>query len=144
MGFADDGALCFRGCDPETLVDIAQPKIDKAVEWGAQNGLTFSVDKTIVVFFSRQHKFHNEFLPRLKKLKLTLLMGLTYLGIVLDLKLAWTSHIVKRCLDPTSFYIWSNLQSTIFMVLTLKGCSGSTNRSSCLDWHMGVMFGITP
>ena len=51
MGFADDGALCFRGIDPETLVEIAQPKINAAVDWGAQNGLTFSVDKTTAVFF---------------------------------------------------------------------------------------------
>ena len=41
VGFADDGALCFRGFCPSTLVDIAQPKIDMAVEWGAQNGLFF-------------------------------------------------------------------------------------------------------
>ena len=66
VGFADYGALCFRGIDPETLVDIDQPKINKAVEWGAQNGLTFSVDKPTLVFFSRQQKFHNEVLPRIK------------------------------------------------------------------------------
>ena len=49
VGFADDGALCFRGICADTLVEMAQPKIDQAVEWGAQNGL-FSVDKTTVVF----------------------------------------------------------------------------------------------
>ena len=89
VGFADDEALCFRGCDPETLVNIFQPKIDKTVGWGAQNGLTFSVDKTTVVFFSRQQKFHNEVLPRLKKLKnngveINPSNSMTYLGIVLD------------------------------------------------------------
>ena len=57
----------FRGIDPETLVEIAQPKINAAVDWGAQNGLTFSVDKTTAVFFSRQQKFHSEVLPRIKK-----------------------------------------------------------------------------
>ena len=67
VGFADDGALCFRGIDPETLVEIAQPKINQAVEWGANNGLTFSVDKTTAVFFSRQKKFHSHVLPKLKK-----------------------------------------------------------------------------
>ena len=43
------------------------PKINQAVEWGANNGLTFSVDKTTAVFFSRQKKFHSEVLPRIKK-----------------------------------------------------------------------------
>ena len=67
VGFADDGALCFRGFDPETLVELAQPKINQAVEWGANNGLTFSVDKTTAVFFSRQKKIHSEVLHRIKK-----------------------------------------------------------------------------
>ena len=102
VGFADDGALCFRGIDPETLVEISQPKMNAAVEWGAQNGLTFSVDKTTVVFFSRQHKFHSEVLPRVKK-KLSIngidinpSSSMTYLGIVLDQKLSWTLHLEKK------------------------------------------------
>ena len=41
VGFSDYGALCFRGICPDTLVEIAQPKINLAVEWGAQNGLFF-------------------------------------------------------------------------------------------------------
>ena len=56
VDFADDGALCFRGICANTLVEMAQPKIDQAIEWGAQNGLSFSVDKTTVV--------HSEVLPR--------------------------------------------------------------------------------
>ena len=108
VGFADDGALCFRGIDPETLVDIAQPKINKAVEWGAQNGLTFSVDKTTVVFFSRQQKFHNEVLPRIKKLTINGVeinpsSSMTYLGIVLDQKLSWSPHIEKKVSKAKKF-----------------------------------------
>ena len=100
VGFADDGALCFRGFCAETLIDIAQPKINMAVEWGAQNGLSFSKDKTTVVFFSRQHKFHSEVLPRLKKIQINghdinPSDSMTYLGIVLDHKLSWTPHIKK-------------------------------------------------
>ena len=63
VGFADDGALCFIGFCAETLIDMTQPKINMAVEWGGQNGLSFSKDKTTVVFFSRQQKFHTEVLP---------------------------------------------------------------------------------
>ena len=101
VGFADDGALCFRGFCAETLIDMAQPKINMAVEWGAQNGLSFSKDKTTVVFFSRQQKFHAEVLPRLKKLKINGFdinpsESMTYLGIVLDQKLSWTPHIKKK------------------------------------------------
>ena len=56
VGFADDGALCLRGICPDTLVEIAQPEINMAMEWGAQNGLSFSVDKTTVVFFFQGNK----------------------------------------------------------------------------------------
>ena len=101
VGFADDGALCFRGFDPETLVELAQPKINQAVEWGANNGLTFSVDKTTAVFFSRQKKFHSEVLPRIKKLTINGVeikpsSSMTYLGVVLDQKLNWSLHIEKK------------------------------------------------
>ena len=110
VGFADDGALCFRGFCAETLIDMAQPKINIVVEWRAQNGLSFSKDKTTVVFFSRQQKFHTEILPRLKKLKINGFdinpsVSMTYLGSVLDQKLSWTPHIKKRCPKPKSFYI---------------------------------------
>ena len=30
---------------PHTLIEMAQPFLEKAVEWGAQNGLTFSALK---------------------------------------------------------------------------------------------------
>ena len=57
VGFADNGALCFRGFDPETLVELVQSKINEALEWGAKNGLTFSVDKTTAVFFLDNRNF---------------------------------------------------------------------------------------
>ena len=71
VGFVDDGALCFRCFCAETLIDMAQTKINMAVEWGAQNGLSFSEDKTTVVLFSRQQKFHTEVLKNLKSMVLT-------------------------------------------------------------------------
>ena len=110
VGFVHDGALCFRGFDPETLVELAQPKINQAVEWGANNGLTFSVDKSTAVFFSRQKKCHSEVLPRIKKLTINGVeikpsASMTYLGVVLDQKLNWTLHIEKKWPKPKNFFI---------------------------------------
>ena len=108
VGFADDGALCFRGIDPETLVEIAQPKINQAVEWGANNGLTFSVDKTTAVFFSRQKKFHSHVLPRIKKLTINGVeikpsSSMTYLGVILDQQLNWSLHIDNKVAKAKKF-----------------------------------------
>ena len=67
VGFADDLALCFRGICPHTLVEIVQPFINKVVEWGAQNGLSFSVDKTSVVFFTRKLNLYSNELNGVKQ-----------------------------------------------------------------------------
>ena len=63
-----------------------------------------------MVFFSRQHKFHNEVLPRIKKLTINGVdinpsSSMTYLGIVLDQKLSWSPHIEKRCPKPKNSFI---------------------------------------
>ena len=69
-----------------------------AVEWGAQNGLYFSVDKTTVVFFSRQQKIYSEVLPREKKLTIN--------GVEMnpaDHKLSWTPHIQSKVSKAKQF-----------------------------------------
>ena len=120
VGFADDGALCFVGICPHTLIQIAQPFLDNCVEWGAQNGLTFSVDKTTAVFFTRKYNFHNKEIKQVKKLtmngvEITPQDSMTYLGVVLDNKLNWNKHIqtkVSKCkkflamLRPAIKHIW--------------------------------------
>ena len=45
VGFADDGALSFMGIDPNTMVANAQKSLNLAIEWGAQNGLSFCPKK---------------------------------------------------------------------------------------------------
>ena len=70
VGFADDGALCFMGIDPDTMVANAQKQLNLAIEWGAQNGLSFCPDKTTVVFFTRKYNFHKKVLPKVKKIKM--------------------------------------------------------------------------
>ena len=102
VGFADDGALCFMGIDPDTMVANAQKQLNLAIEWGAQNGLSFCPDKTTVVFFTRKYNFHKRVLPKVKKIK----MGggveikpsssMTYLGIILDQKLNWSLDIKTK------------------------------------------------
>ena len=71
VGFADDGALCFMGIDPDTMVANAQKQLNLAIDWGAQNGLSFCPDKTTVVFFTRKYNFHKKkVLPKVKKIKM--------------------------------------------------------------------------
>ena len=109
MGFADDGALCFRGIDPNTLVDNAQFKLNQAIEWGAQNGLTFCADKTTVFFFSLGSiTFFLKVLPKVKKIKINGVeiepsTSMTYLGIILDQKLNWSLYIKTKVSKAITF-----------------------------------------
>ena len=101
VGFADDGALGFRGIDPNTLVNNAQIKLNQAIEWGAQNGHSFCADKTTVVLFTRKYNFFKKVLPKVKKITMSGVeinpsTSMTYLGIILDQKLNWSLHIKTK------------------------------------------------
>ena len=62
--FADDVCILLRGIDPNSLVDLAQIAVDKAIAWGDKTGLQFNATKTAVVFFSHKNK-----LPVLKRIR---------------------------------------------------------------------------
>ena len=88
VGFADDGALSFMGFDPNTMVANAQTSLNLAIDWGAQNGLTFCPKKA-TVFFPRRYNFHKKVLPKVKKIKMGGVeikpsQSMTYLGVILD------------------------------------------------------------
>ena len=112
VGFADNGALCFRGICPHTLIQIAQPFLDKAVEWGAQNGLTFSVGKITAVFFTRKYNFHSKEINNVKKLTMNGVEiipsdSMTYLGVVLDnLKKNWIGMHISSHRFPNVGNSW--------------------------------------
>ena len=55
-GYADDGMFLISGICPNTLIDLAQPAIDCAIEWGKDNGLKFSATKTQAVLFTKRYK----------------------------------------------------------------------------------------
>ena len=53
-GFADDLSLLISGVDLETMTDIAQGAVDRAVAWGKTCGLKFGPAKTVVVLFTHR------------------------------------------------------------------------------------------
>ena len=57
VGYADDGMFLITGKCQNTLLDLAQPAIDMAVQWGKDNGLVFSHKKTQVILFNRKNRF---------------------------------------------------------------------------------------
>ena len=49
IGFADDICVLVTGIDPDTLVQLAQPVVDKITELGESKGLSFNTEKTVAV-----------------------------------------------------------------------------------------------
>ena len=45
IGLADDGSLVIKGLDPGAMADLLLPILDRAYEWGQENGLKFSAKK---------------------------------------------------------------------------------------------------
>ena len=86
------------------MVEIAQPFTST---WPL-NGISFSVDKTYVVFFTKKHNFYSDELKRVKKITInrvdiTPAESMTYLGVVLDHKLNWNKHIQDK-VSKTNFF----------------------------------------
>ena len=52
IGLADDGALMVCGKDPRTIMSILQKGLNKTIKWGKDNGLTFGISKTCLLYTS--------------------------------------------------------------------------------------------
>ena len=94
-GYADDCCVIFGERKPSILVQRLQRILDALVAWGRTCGLRFNPDKTIVVHFSRKQfqlvphlRVDQEYVPFSKEA--------LYLGIILDSKLYWSSHIKNK------------------------------------------------
>ena len=93
IGFADDAALVNTGSYANTLVAEAQSAVNKATDWGKENGLEFSPAKTAVILFARNKKP-----KKLAKLKVydkevEFVDSAKYLGLIIDSSLSWKPHI---------------------------------------------------
>ncbi len=95
-GFADDAGLLASGLDPHTLVLQMQKSVDKAVNWGKENGLTFGAAKTVAVLFHRK-KTKTVIPPiRMGSQEIDYSPTVKYLGVTLDSKLNFKFHIKDK------------------------------------------------
>ena len=95
-GYADDGMFLVTGICPKILLDLAQPAINMAVEWGRDNGLVFSHKKTQVILFKRKNKVKVEGNLYINGSKIPFSDEVTYLGLTLNERLNWNTHVIKK------------------------------------------------
>jgi len=95
-GFADDAGLIVTGEHPGQLMVYMQKAVNKALQWGVENGLDFNAEKTVSVLFTHKRKYpkpqplyiNNNLIPYSDQVK--------YLGLILDSKLSWNAHINQK------------------------------------------------
>jgi hypothetical protein len=89
IGYADDGALVIGAAD----IGFALRQMQMASEVG----LTFSIAKTKAVIFSRRKNPPTLPTPLLMNgILVEVVEEFKYLGLILDSRLEWTSHITPK------------------------------------------------
>ena len=94
MGHAYDGMFLIQEISPDILIDLAQPAINWAVQWG--EGHWVGPKKTQVIFFHRKNKLKVEGNLYINGSKLPFSEEVNYLGLTLNGKLNWNSHVVSK------------------------------------------------
>ena len=91
--FADDTTILFRSADMNILNEILEREANKVISWFNANKLIINVSKTSCMLFSNKRN--------VPQLNITINNSLlevqtetTFLGVVIDNKLSWKSHIL--------------------------------------------------
>ncbi len=96
IGYADDILLYVVGRVPKVMTELIQPSLNKVIEWGRANGLSFNPSKTQVVMFSRNKR--KMMLPTIQMdgKALEYNESFKYLGLDIHRCLSWNKHITSR------------------------------------------------
>jgi ribonuclease HI len=101
IGYADDLSIICRGKFLDTLSDRTQAAVKIVERWCLEVGLRVNPSKSELIIFTKNKKLQGFKNPSLFGSIIEQRDQVKYLGIVLDSKLNWQSHIeyrVKKCL----------------------------------------------
>lgn len=102
QAFADDVVLVFTG-QSNTLEQQANKTLDMVVEWGNRNKLNFAAHKTSAMLFTRKLKYETPNLV-MSGVRLNLVEEIKLLGLVIDRRLTFKSHITAQCKKAAEIY----------------------------------------
>ncbi len=95
LGYADDILLYVTGTDMNVMEEFLQESMDKVLEWGNSNGLSFNPKKTQMVLFTNKRKLQS---PKVKMgdMALELRDSFKCLGVEIHKRLSWNKHVTDR------------------------------------------------
>ena len=102
-GYADDCSALYGGRRLDHALKRLQKMLDDLTEWGKTCGLKFNPEKSVAVIFSRRRKAP-PFKLRIDGGEIDFKTEVKYLGVTLDSKLHWTTHINEK-LTKTKKYL---------------------------------------
>lgn len=105
IGFADDVVIIVRGKFDTIIVERMQSALNFTLAWCDSQGLSINPTKTTVIPFTKRKKFDVNSL-HLGNTKLELSTEVKYLGVTLDSKLSWNSHL-DRILKKATSAFWA-------------------------------------
>ena len=103
-GYADDCCVVFGGRSISDMLLRLQRVLDRLVEWGETCGLRFNAEKTEVVYFSRGFSSPDQYLV-MGGNRIEYSNSAKYLGVILDRRLTWTTHVKEKCKKGKQFLL---------------------------------------
>ena len=94
IGFADDLVIMVRGYVDSILSNRLQSALNHAMKWCKDANLSINPMKTVVIPFTRRRKLSLTE-PRMGEVTIKFSEDIKYLGVTLDSKLLWNSHIKR-------------------------------------------------
>ncbi|MCK5855745.1 MAG: hypothetical protein KAG56_11035, partial [Sulfurovaceae bacterium] len=93
---------------PDILVKL-QEALNRVDDWALSQKLTFNPKKSCVVVFTNKRSIDTDLLPKLQMngQDIEYADTVTYLGVTLDSKLSWNSHILQRIKDCKKTMMYS-------------------------------------
>lgn len=93
QGYADDLVIMVRGFCQMTISDRIQGALNTVIKWCKENFLSVNPDKTIIVPFTKRTKLDKLSTPKVNGKAIGFSNEVKYLGVTIDQKLTWNSHI---------------------------------------------------
>ena len=112
--FADDTFLCAQNKDFADLERDVNTELDKVFIWLASNKLTLNTDKSKFMIVSNKKNIPN-LSVKVNKLSLKSCDSYKYLGVMIDKKLNWKSHVK---------YIGTKISKACGALAKLRNCVG--------------------
>ncbi|XP_069357560.1 uncharacterized protein [Maniola hyperantus] len=103
QGYADDLVVMVRGSCQSTISYLMQGALNTIEKWCRENQLAVNAEKTVIVPFTRRRNLEKLESPKLNNRSIPFSCEVKYLGITLDQKLTWNSHVdgvLKKAKSP--------------------------------------------